>query len=325
MPIPEKSKAIIQNGNVFEIGEIITPTPNPEEVLIKVHYAGVNRPDLFQSQGNYPPPPNASPILGLEVTGEIAAIGNKVTTFKIGDKVCALLTGGGYSEYATAYHGCCLPIPHGLSMSQAAALPENIFTCYTNIIEDCNLKPNETLLVHGGASGIGTCAIQIAKAIGAKTIATVGTNKKVEYCRQLGCDLVINYHAQDFEAIVKANGGADVILDMVAGDYVQKNINILNEKGRLCFIAFLRGSKVEVNLVRVMLRRLKITGSTLRSRANEEKARLAQNVLRDIWPLIEQGKYKVFIDQIFDLKDAAQALATLERGSNSGKLVLKVI
>jgi putative PIG3 family NAD(P)H quinone oxidoreductase len=321
----QKCNAIISENNLLRLGQIDTPVPKDGEVLIKIHFAGVNRPDLLQLNGIYPPPKGASPILGLEVSGEIVAIGKGVKDFAIGDMVCALLSGGGYAEYATAYHGCCLPIPKGFTMEQAAALPETVFTVYTNIFDACGLKPNETLLIHGGASGIGTAAIQMAKAWGAKVFVTVGSEEKAHYCKSLGADLVINYKTQDFEEIVKENGGADVILDMVGGSYVQKNINIMNEFGRLCYIAFLQGEKVEVNLMRLMLKRLTITGSVLRSRTNHEKGLLAKKVHNDIWGMIEAGKYKVMIDEIFALKDAALALEKIAANQTMGKIVLRVV
>ena len=320
-----KCEAIIIENNALQLGQIETPVPKDDEVLIKVQFAGVNRPDLLQLKGGYPPPKGASPILGLEVAGEIVAIGKDVKNLAIGDMVCALLSGGGYAEYATAYYGCCLPIPKGLKIEQAAALPETIFTVYTNIFDACALKPSDTLLIHGGASGIGTAAIQMAKAWGAKAFVTVGSDEKAEYCKSLGADIAINYKTQDFEEIVKENGGVDVILDMVGGKYVQKNINIMNEFGRLCYIAFLEGAKTEVNLMRLMLKRLTITGSVLRSRANQEKGALAKKVQRDIWPMIENGKYKIMIDEIFPLKDASIALEKIAANQTMGKIVLKVL
>lgn len=325
MAITEKCKAIIaKKGEKLEIGEIETPKIGDNEVLIKVFGAGINRPDILQRKGGYPPPKGASEILGLEVSGEVAQIGANVTKWNVGDKVCALLTGGGYAEYARAHEGSCLPIPEGVDIYEAAALPETIFTVYTNVFEGCSLKEGEKFLIHGGSSGIGTSAIQMAKAFGATVYATVGNEEKKAFCESLGADLVINYKTEDFEEIIKEKGGVDVILDMVGGSYIQKNINILRDFGRLCNIAFLQGSKAEINFMRMMLKRLTITGSTLRSRKDEEKAKLAQKVFADIWPLIEAGEYKIMIDSTFDFKDAELAHQRLEEGGHAGKVILKI-
>jgi NADPH2:quinone reductase len=298
------------------------PAPGPGEILIKVAAAGVNRPDLMQRAGLYPPPPGAPETLGLEVAGEVSAVGADVKRWREGDKVCALLPGGGYAEYALAAEGSALPVPKGFSFEQAAALPETVFTVWVNVFESCALKPNETLLVHGGASGIGTTAIQMARAHGAKVLATAGDAAKCRLCEDLGAARAINYRDEDFESVVRYNGGADVILDMVGGPYVQKNLNVLNDGGRCAMIAFLQGPQSELNLMRMMLKRLTLTGSTLRSRSKEEKARIAHEVERVVWPWIEAGKVKPIIDSTFPLGDAEAALARMSSGAHAGKIIL---
>jgi NADPH2:quinone reductase len=298
------------------------PAPGPGEILIKVAAAGVNRPDLMQRAGLYPPPPGAPETLGLEVAGEVSAVGAGVKRWREGDKVCALLPGGGYAEYAIADEGSALPVPKGLSFEQAAALPETVFTVWANVFEAARLQPNETLLVHGGASGIGTTAIQMARASGAKVFTTAGDAAKCRLCEDLGAARAINYRAEDFESVVRYAGGADVILDMVGGPYVQKNLNVLNDNGRCVLIAFLQGPQSELNLMRMMLKRLTLTGSTLRSRSKEEKARIAHEVERVVWPWIESGKVKPIIDSTFPLGDAEAALARMSSGAHAGKIVL---
>ncbi len=298
------------------------PKPADHEILIRVEAAGVNRPDLTQRAGAYPPPPGASLTLGLEVAGEIVEVGHGVTRWHVGDKVAALLAGGGYAEYATAHEGSALPIPAGLSMVEAAALPETVMTVWANVFEGGALKKNETLLVHGGASGIGTTAIQMAKAAGARVYATAGEAEKVKLCEKLGADRGINYRTEDFESVVRDLGGADVVLDMVGGPYIQKNLDILKEQGRLVMIAFIQGPTAELNLMRMMLKRLTITGSTLRSRSNEEKARIAAAVESNVWPWIEAGRVKPVIDSTFTLNEAEQAHARLQSGGHAGKIIL---
>ena len=298
------------------------PKPGDNEILIRVEAAGVNRPDLTQRAGLYPPPPGASQTLGLEVAGEIVEVGHGVTRWHVGDKVAALLAGGGYAEYATAHEGSALPIPAGLSMVEAAALPETVMTVWANVFEGGALKQNETLLVHGGASGIGTTAIQMAKAYGARVYATAGDAEKVKLCEKLGADRGINYRSEDFETIVRDLGGADVVLDMVGGPYVQKNLDVLKDQGRLVMIAFLQGPMAQLNLMRMMLKRLTITGSTLRSRSNAEKARIAAEVERNVWPWIAAGRVKPVIDSTFTLNEAEQAHARLQTGAHAGKIVL---
>jgi putative PIG3 family NAD(P)H quinone oxidoreductase len=299
-----------------------TPSPGDGEILIKVAAAGVNRPDLIQRAGLYPPPPGAPDTLGLEVAGEVAAVGAGVERWRVGDQVTALLGGGGYAEYALAHHGAALPIPFGVTVTEAAALPEATLTVWANVFEAGALKPGETLLVHGGASGIGTTAIQMAKAWGARVFATAGDAAKCALCESLGAERAINYRTEDFEEVVRDAGGADVILDMVGGPYVQKNLNIMNERGRLVMIAFLQGPQAELNLMRLMLKRLTITGSTLRSRAADEKARLAREVERVVWPWLVDGRVKPVVDATFALDQAEAAHARMQSGAHAGKIVL---
>lgn len=298
------------------------PRPGPHEILIRVEAAGVNRPDLTQRAGLYPPPPGASPTLGLEAAGEIVELGTGVTRWHVGEKVTALLAGGGYAEYALAHEGTALPIPEGLTIVEAAALPEAVFTVWANVFDTGALKQNETLLVHGGASGIGTTAIQMARAYGARVFATAGDASKVKLCEKLGAERCINYRTEDFETIVRELGGADVVLDMVGGPYIQKNLDILKEQGRLLMIAFLQGPTAQLNLMRLMLKRLTLTGATIRSRSVEEKARIAQQVERHVWPWIEAGRVRPVIDSTFPLTEAEQAHARLQSGVHAGKIVL---
>jgi putative PIG3 family NAD(P)H quinone oxidoreductase len=309
----------------LEVVEAEVPRAGPSEVLIRVAAAGVNRPDLIQRAGLYPPPPGAPETLGLEVAGEVVDVGADVTRWKEGDLVTALLPGGGYAQYAVAHEGSALPVPKGLTLVEAAALPETVFTVWANVFEAGALGPNETLLVHGGASGIGTTAIQMAKAHGARVFATAGDDTKCKLCEKLGADRAINYRSDDFEVAVRYLGGADVILDMVGGSYVQKNLNVLNELGRCVMIAFLQGPQVELNLMRLMVKRLTLTGSTLRSRSVEEKARLAREVERHVWPWIEAGRLKPVIDSTFPLAEADGAHARLQSGKHAGKVVLTAI
>jgi putative PIG3 family NAD(P)H quinone oxidoreductase len=298
------------------------PKVGDHEILIRVEAAGVNRPDLMQRAGLYPPPPGAPTTLGLEAAGEVVETGHGVSRWHVGDKVTALLAGGGYAEYAVAHEGAALPIPAGLTMIEAAALPETVFTVWANIFESGALKQSETLLIHGGASGIGTTAIQMAKAYGARVIATAGDAGKVKLCEKLGATRGINYRTEDWEMIVRDLGGADVVLDMVGGPYVQKNLDVLNDQGRLVMIAFLQGPTAQLNLMRLMLKRLTLTGSTLRSRSVEEKARIAAAVERNVWPWIAAGRVKPVIDSTFTLNEAEAALTRLQGGEHAGKIVL---
>ncbi len=329
MSLPSEMTAI----EIAEPGgpEVLTPVtvpvpePGPGEVLIRVAAAGVNRPDVVQRQGLYPAPKGASPLPGLEVAGTVAACGAGVDGPAPGDAVTALLAGGGYAEYATAPAAQCLPVPQGLSMEQAAALPETFFTVWSNVFDRASLTEGESFLVHGGASGIGTTAIQLAKAFGAKVFATAGSAEKCAACEELGAR-AINYREDDFVEILKAEtpGGADVILDMVGGDYVQRNISACAPDGRIVFIAFLAGSKVEVNLMPLMLKRLTMTGSTLRPREVAFKAAIAENLRAHVWPLIEAGRIRPLIDSSFSLAEAAKAHELMESSAHMGKIVLRV-
>lgn len=328
LPATMKAIKIRKPGGpeVLEIGELARPEPGPGEILIRVSAAGVNRPDTFQRMGLYPPPPGAPETPGLEVAGEVVATGPGVTRWKAGDRVCALVGGGGYAEFCPAHEAHALPVPKGLSEIEAAGLPETVFTVWTNVFERGALKPGETFLVHGGTSGIGTTAIQLALAFGARVIATAGSADKCATCVKLGAE-AINYRDQDFVAEVMKltdQRGVDVILDMVGGDYIQRNISSAAPDGRIVSIAFLRGPKAEVNFMPVMTKRLTLTGSTLRPRSNEEKAALARAIEANVWPLIETGRVKPIIDTTFPLADAAKAHALMESSSHIGKIVLTV-
>lgn len=298
------------------------PVPGPGEVLIRNTACGVNRPDQIERLGFYPAPPGAPEGLGLEVSGHVAELGEGVTGLDVGEAVVALVAGGGYSEFVVAPEGSVLPAPEGLDLVDAAGLPETVFTVWANVFEIGALSPDETFLVHGGTSGIGTTAIQMAKAHGARVIATAGTPEKVELCRKLGADIAINYREEDFEAVVTEAGGADVILDMVGGPYVQKNINCARAGARLVSIAFLQGSRCELDLMRVMLKRITLTGSTLRARPVAEKARLAAAIKDTVWPWIEAGKVRPLIDSRFALTEAVSAHERLDSGEHSGKILL---
>src|SRR5215472_4566628 len=304
-----------------------TSLPGSGEVLIQVAAAGVNRPDVMQRQGSYPPPPGASDIPGLEVAGTVVAVGLGVNHTKVGDAVCALVTGGGYATYCVAPEPQCLPVPKGFSMVEAAALPETFFTVWTNLFERGALKPGETVLIHGGTSGIGTTAIQLAKALGAHQVfATAGSRDKCHAAEKLGATRGIDYKHEDFVKIVKdmtAGRGVDVILDMVGGDYIQRNISALAVEGRIVYIAFLRGSQAEVNLLPLMLKRGTITGSTLRARTVEQKGAIAAPLKRMVWPLLDQGKVKPVIYRTFPLAQASEAHRLMESSAHIGKIVLE--
>ena len=303
------------------------PTPGAGEVLIAVKAAGINRPDVLQRQGFYPPPKGASDLLGLEVSGTVVARGEAATRFKEGDAVCALVNGGGYAEFAVAPEATTLPLPQGLSFTEAASLPETVFTVWHNLFERGGLMPGEWLLVHGGASGIGTTAIQMASALGARVLATVGSAAKVKDCEALGAVRAINYHEEDFVEIVREvteGHGADVILDMVGGDYIERNLRAAALEGRIVQIAFLKGSKVEIDLMRLMMRRLTLTGSTLRAQTPEVKARMAKAIEQRIWPLIAEGRLKPVIDSSFNLEDAIGAHRRIDDPDHIGKIVLVV-
>ncbi len=301
-----------------------TPRPGPGEVLIKVAAAGVNRPDALQRAGGYPPPPGASDIPGLEVAGTVVALGAGVETFGIGDPVCALVTGGGYAAYCVAPSAQCLRVPQGMDFIHAAGIPETFFTVWSNLFDRAGLCAGETLLIHGGSSGIGTTAIQLAKAFGVRVFTTAGSADKCAACEALGAERAINYREEDFLAILKEAGGADVVLDMVGGGYIAKNLDLLKPDGRLVFIAFLGGPKAEVNFLPVMLKRLTVTGSTLRARDIAFKAAIAANLEARVWPLLESGQVKPVLNRSFPLAEAAQAHALMESSQHIGKIVLTV-
>ncbi|MFD1703689.1 NAD(P)H-quinone oxidoreductase [Methylopila henanensis] len=300
------------------------PEPKDSEVLIEVAAAGVNRPDVMQRKGMYPPPPGAPETLGLEVAGRVAALGAGVDALKVGDEVCALIAGGGYAEYAVAHASNCLPVPKGLSLVEAAALPETFMTVWSNVFERAGLKEGQSFLVHGGTSGIGVTAIQLARARGATVFATAGGPEKVAFCETLGAK-GIDYRAQDFVEIVKeATGGkgVNVILDMVGGDYTARNIRSLAPDGVLVQIAFMQGPKVQIDLTPIMLKRLTVTGSTLRARPTAQKAAIAEVLKREVWPLIEDGRIKPVVHATFPLERAAEAHALMEASSHMGKIML---
>jgi putative PIG3 family NAD(P)H quinone oxidoreductase len=301
------------------------PEPGPGEVLIEVAAAGINRPDVLQRQGLYPPPKGASDLLGLEVAGKVVALGEGASRYQPGDLVCALVNGGGYGEFAAAPEGSTLPVPQGLSLAEAAALPETVFTVWHNVFERGGLEPGEWLLVHGGSSGIGTTAIQMATALGAKVMVTVGNDEKARACEALGAARAVNYREEDFvEAVREATGGngANVILDMVGGDYVERDLRAAALEGHIVQIAFLKGSKVELDLMRLMMRRLTLTGSTLRAQSPEAKTRMAKAIEQRVWPLIAAGKVKPVVDSTFDLAQASEAHRRIDDPDHVGKIVL---
>jgi NADPH:quinone reductase len=312
---------------VLLLREAEPPLPRRGEVLIKVAAAGVNRPDVFQRLGAYPPPPGASPILGLEVAGEVVAFGEGCRLRHMGEKVCALTNGGGYAELVTAPETQCLPVPRGLSMVEAAALPETCFTVWSNVFDRAGLKPGESFLVHGGSSGIGTTAIQMARGLGARVFATAGSDEKCKACEKLGAEIAVNYHHQDFVEVLLAatNGkGVDVMLDMVGGDYIARNIKVAAMDGRIVNIAYLRGSKVEIDFRPVMMKRLTVTGSTLRPQSTDTKAAIARSLQERVWPLIDAGQMKPHVAKVFSLSQAAAAHRFMESGVHTGKIILAV-
>jgi putative PIG3 family NAD(P)H quinone oxidoreductase len=312
---------------VFRPETLPLPQPGSGEVLVRVAYAGVNRPDVIQRQGFYPPPPGASPIPGLEIAGEIVAIGDGVGPEMLGQQVCALVSGGGYAEYCLADPQHCLPVPAGVSLAEAAALPETLFTVWHNVFERGYAREGETLLVHGGTSGIGTMAIMLGKAFGLTVITTAGTSGKCDAARSLGADLAIDYKTEDFVEEVKrftGGKGVNVVLDMVSGDYVARNLACLAEDGRQVTIAVLGGLKATIDMALVMRKRLCLTGSTLRARPAEFKALLADEIAENAWPLVADGTVRPVMDQTFALSDAAAAHARMEKGDHIGKIVLEV-
>jgi NADPH2:quinone reductase len=311
--------------DVLQIGELPVPKPSKGQVLVKVHAAGVNRPDILQRQGGYPPPPGAPATPGLEIAGEVVALGEGTVRYRVGDKVCALVPGGGYAEYCVVAEDNALPVPLGFSMVEAAAIPETYFTVWTNVFDRARLQSGETILIHGGSSGIGTTAIQLAKAFGATVVVTAGSDEKCAECVSLGADVAINYRSHDFVEDLKVRSIApDVILDMVGGDYVGRNLRCIAMNGRIVNIAFQKGSKVEVDLLPVMLKRLTLTGSTLRPRTVAEKADIAKSLEAKVWPLFSAGKCKPVIFKTFPLAEASEAHRLMESSQHVGKIILTV-
>lgn len=331
MPLPLSMRQIRFAGaggpEVIQVETGPVPMPGPGQVLVKVVAAGVNRPDCIQRAGGYPPPPGATDIPGLEISGHIVAAGEGVHDLKIGDEVCALVISGGYAEYCVADAPLCLPVPKGLTLFEAGGLPENVYTVYDNVFTRGRLKKGETILIHGGSSGIGYTAIQLAKQAGAIVLTTAGSDEKCQFCRDMGADFAINYRTEDWRSRVKditSGKGVDVILDMVGGPYLQQNVNSLAFEGRLVQIAFLQSSRTEFDFLPMMLRRLTITGSTLRPRSVELKAAIADKLRSDVWPLYNSGKVKPVIHKVFPLEQAREAHALMESSAHLGKIMLEV-
>ncbi|MEM6414737.1 MAG: NAD(P)H-quinone oxidoreductase [Pseudomonadota bacterium] len=313
---------------VLQLVQRNVPEPSSGEVLLRVTAAGVNRPDILQRQGLYPPPPGASDIPGLEVSGEIIKVGKGVSKLAIGDRVCAVLTGGGYAEYAVAHHGSCLPVPSNLTMAMAAGLPETFFTVWANVFDDAGLQADETLLVHGGTSGIGATAIALAKAFGSKVIATGSSDEKCNSILKLGADHALRYDDPEGERTwdqkVQDLGGVDVVLDMAGGDFFKRNIATLNSGGRHVSIAFLRGSIGELEIFPLMRKRLRISGSTMKTRDSTDKAKIAKSLIENVWPKLEEGLIKATLDTVMPFEKAAEAHRRMEAGQHTGKIVLEV-
>ena len=328
-----KTMRVVTHGNggpaqVMKIEEVEIPHSSDNQVLIKSHVVGINRPDVFQRSGSYPPPPGASPYLGLEVAGEVVSVGKDVTHLKVGDQVCALTPGGSYADYCVTDAGSCLPIPKGLSMLQAAAIPENYFTVWSNLFDMGHLQAGESILIHGGSSGIGITAIQLAKQFGATVYTTVGNAEKVKACKQLGADAVFNYKEEDFvERVLELTNkkGVNVILDMVGGSYIQRNLNSLSIDGRLLQVAFLEGSKASLDVQAIMRKRLTYTGATLRPRSDLQKAHIAQALQKNVWPLLENGKCLPVIDSVYPLDEVVKAHERMESSTHIGKIMLQII
>ena len=328
---PDMMRAVIADGSggpeVLKVVQRPVPAPKEGEILVRVKAAGVNRPDVIQRQGGYPPPPGAPDILGLEIAGEVTANGPNAARFSVGTPVMALVPGGGYADYAIVHESNALPIPAGLSFEEAGAIPETYFTVWTNVFDRGRLQSGETLLVHGGTSGIGTTAIQLARAFGATVIATAGSQEKCDACLRLGADVAVNYRNQDFVTATKeATGGrgADVILDMVGGDYIPRNYEAAAQDGRIVQIAFLQSPKAEVDFRRLMVKRLTHTGSTLRPRSPAEKAGIAEALEDKVWPLLAQGRCRPVMDSTFAFEDVAKAHARMDGGQHIGKIVLRL-
>lgn len=329
MSLPQTMAYIRLDGfggpEVLKPDTMPVPQPDAGEVLVKVAAAGVNRPDVLQRMGGYNPPPGASPVPGLEIAGEVVAVGSGCRRFKLGDQVCALVNGGGYAEYCIAPEPQALPVPKGLTMAEAGAVPETFFTVWTNVFDRGRLQPGETLLIHGGSSGIGTTAIQLAREFGSRVICTVGSDDKAKACEELGAERAINYRTEDFVAVAKdltGGKGVDVILDMVGGSYVPRNIRALAVEGRMVQIAWLGGSKIEADFMMLMIKRLSWTGSTLRPRSVDEKGEIARALEAKVWPLIEAGKVKPVMFKRFPLAEAAEAHRLMESSAHIGKIVL---
>lgn len=326
--IPETMRAVEASEpggpGVLRIATRPVPAPGPGDVLVRVAFAGVNGPDLMQRRGLYPPPPGASDLLGLEISGEIVAVGNEVTAWSVGDRVCALTNGGGYAEFCSVDASHCLPIPDGLDETAAASLPETFFTIWSNIFMTAGLSEGEVFLVHGGAGGLGTTSIQLGKAFGATVVATESPEERCAFCRELGADRVIDYDKEDFVEVVRAEfGGADVILDIVGGPYVERNIKAARHDGRIVQLAFALGSNVEINLMPIMLKRLHYTGSTLRSRPTAYKASVAKALREKVWPLFATGRLRPVVNTVLPLAEAAEAHRLMESASHKGKIVLR--
>jgi len=327
IPATMRAVEITEPGGpeVLRVGERAVPEPGEEEVLIKVAAAGINRPDVMQRTGMYPPPPGASDIPGLEIAGTVAALGPDASGVQEGDLVCALVTGGGYAEYCTAPASLCLPVPEGMSAVQGAAIPETFFTVWTNVFDRGRLASGESLLVHGGSSGIGTTTIQLGKAFGATVYVTAGSDEKCQACTDLGADAAINYRSEDFVARILEltnERGVDLILDMIGGDYLPRNLKSLAVEGRIVQIALQGGPKVEMNLLPIMLKRLTLTGSTLRPRSVAQKAMIAHSLREKVWPLLESGKVRPIIHATFPLAQASDAHRMMESSQHIGKIVL---
>ena len=328
MSVPETMRVveISRPGGPEVLVPALRPVPVPAQgqILIEVHWSGVNRPDALQRAGSYAPPPSASPLPGLEASGRVAAVGPGVSDWAEGDAVCALLPGGGYAEYVVTPAAHALPIPEGAGLREAACLPETCFTVWSNVVMRGGLKGGERFLVHGGTSGIGTTAIQIAAALGARVFATAGSDEKCAVCLGLGAARAINYRTEDFLDILKGEGGANLILDMVGGSYIQRNVRALADEGRLVQIAFLEGPKAEISFAEIMMRRLTVTGSTLRPQSDLAKAGIAAELRAHVWPMVESGRLKVVMDSEFGLDEAAEAHRRIESPGHIGKIVLKV-
>jgi NADPH:quinone reductase len=329
--LPETMRAVVgaeEDGRrIAKVVRIPVPKPGPHEVLIKVAAAGLNRADLLQVQGFYPPPPGAPETVGMEVSGTVVANGTDFSHWHLGAEVCALVPGGGYAEYCIAHEGSVLPVPKGVSLIDAAALPEAYFTVWTNVVDRTRLAPGETFLVHGGSSGIGTAAIQLFAARGHRVFATAGSQEKCDACTKLGASRAINYKTEDFVAVVKEetkNAGVDVILDMVGGSYVAKNLQALKLEGRLVNIAFQEGAEVTLNMLTVMLKRLTLTGSTLRPRTPAQKAEIGKSLAREVWPLLDAGRIKPVVDSVFPLEKVADAHARMAGSQHIGKILLSL-